>query len=384
MHLPSASELQRAMACRGSMTLPRIEESNEYAAKGVEVHKFLANIVKGMSFEAALAKVPGEYVSDCKEIDIDDLPRDLTNVQTEVAYAYNPFTGVGRVLGVDVERDYTSADRLLEFVGTADIVGVKADGTLYIGDFKTGAAFNVPSSDKNWQLFLLALAATRAGGHDQAEVSIIRTLGTVRNDKYLVDALELAAAAESLFELAQWHKEFKEKKDRSAITFATGDHCKYCPSKLYCPAKTAILKSVINMPHNTKDSILEMLTEANAAQAYIRWQEVKSVMRMVEPALRQYASDKPIKLPNGKTFGPRDTESKEINPDVARAVLKELYGDKVADAACSFETTKKAIKNSLREVAQKGELGKTEREVFEKIRQGGGVITVNKRIIDEH
>ena len=86
----------------------------------------------------------------------------------EVALALEPIEETARELGVDLERDYSSANAS-EMVGTADALDVSGN-TVRILEIKTGWR---PVGADGWQTRFLALAAARAYGCDSAEVLLL-------------------------------------------------------------------------------------------------------------------------------------------------------------------------------------------------------------------
>ncbi|GAC1536031.1 MAG: hypothetical protein NVS3B1_30230 [Marmoricola sp.] len=142
--------------------------------------------------------------------------------RAEVAYTYDPQTGMGRILGYDIGREYEKHGKLPhEIVGSADIAGMEGE-TVLVADWKTGRSI----SDDVWsQMEWLCLMAARATGawHARALVLHATDYGIVPAER-IYDDVALARIAAQL------------RVDVGAIEDAwpvAGPHCDAC----YCPAR---------------------------------------------------------------------------------------------------------------------------------------------------
>lgn len=157
--------------------------------------------------------------------------------RAEVAYAYNPQTGAGRILGYNIDRKYEEHGLLPgELAGTADIAWLGGD-TVVVYDWKTGRAIG----DSVWaQMEWLCLFAARATGawHARAVVLHATDYGIIPLERPY-DDVELWRIAEQI------------RIDVAAIDDAwpvTGTHCDAC----YCPARAGCDLYQINrkVPHD--------------------------------------------------------------------------------------------------------------------------------------
>lgn len=142
--------------------------------------------------------------------------------RVEVAYAYDPQTGVGRILGYDIGREYEKHGKLPhELAGSADIAWMSGDYVV-ISDWKTGRAI----TDAVWpQMEWLCVMAARAMGAWGATAQVLHATdyGIVMTQRTYDD-------------VALWRIAEQLRIDVDAIEDAwpaAGDHCDTC----YCPAR---------------------------------------------------------------------------------------------------------------------------------------------------
>lgn len=79
--LPTASSLERALACPQSCALPSVDSGNPAAAKGTGIHRFIELITNGVERAYALEAIDDPAArAFCEELDIAklDIPEDNT------------------------------------------------------------------------------------------------------------------------------------------------------------------------------------------------------------------------------------------------------------------------------------------------------------------
>lgn len=391
--LPSASGLQRAFACPASQVLPHANRTNEHAERGSAVHEFLAS-VGVLGREDALANVPEEWRAACEAIDVDSLPAcDASAYAAEVAFVYDLGTGAGREVGRNIGRSYP---RLSDFEvpGTADVVALTADGDgVFVADYK-GAHAKVPRARENWQLRFLALAACRAYGRSRATVAIVR----IRDDgSPWFDSAEFDAFDLDVFhaELLAKHAEIRNlavaEESGALLSVNMGEHCRYCPAYQTCPGQTGLVRQMAQDPETLAAGITSMLTPETAAKAYVRLRQVREALKHIDSALYAYALEHPIPLADGFVYGPTESSRDELDGVKARAALLKKYGPEIADAACEFETSKKAVDRAMRKLLQakkdcgeKVTLKALNEEALAEIRKAGGLTTKTGVTVREH
>ena len=355
MKLATASALSRAIACPGSQSLPHFDTKSEWSGQGDAIHAYLADSAHDLS------KVPEQYREACENIDLAALPKG--EWAAEVAFAWDYETDTGRELGRNLKRDYP-ATKPSEYRGTADVVGVTRDEVVIL-DYKSGYA-KMPR--ENWQLRLLALAASRAYNRPSARVAIVRTWSLEKFRPLVFDALDLAEFAAQLRAMpAMWAGE---------PSFVQGDHCEHCPAFASCPAKLALWQTAgVTGPQ---------ITEENAAAVYQRADAVAQVLSRVRSGLAIWAKDHPIQLPDGMVYGPVMKEREAVDPFVVQAVLTKLHGPEVAAKAMDLDTSKAAIGRAIATIAPKGKKAKMIDEVLKAVEEQHGIVVTKKESIEEH
>ncbi len=358
MSPPTASQLDRAIACPASVTLPQAPSTGAAAGAGHAIHAYLADPAH------ALDAVPEEHRDACEAIDLAALPAGAQWAH-EVTFAWEPVTGHGRELGRDLGRNYTAASET-EFVGTADVVGLTSDA-VWIWDYKSGFRA-VPAPARNWQLRMLAIAATSAYGRTEARVGLIHLNGdTPRFRSAMFDALDLdVAAAELRAAMRTW---------TPGATPVQGDHCAYCPAFDACPAKLALFRQAVDMP---------ALTDENAAAVYLRCEAVAQVLGRVRGALEMRAKEHPIALPDGTVYGPVVTERESVEARVVQAQLTKLHGPEVAAKALEIKSSKAAIERAIATVAKRGEKAKLVTAALDAIGAADGINTKRTETVKVH
>lgn len=371
--LPSGSKIQRAFLCLASAILPSVEISGEPAQAGQWKHLFFANLRKGLT--AALESVPPEYREACEAIDVTSFAA-LSAFESEVPLIYDVQRHTTRRLSVGGHRDYGELGPF-EIPMTLDVAGVGA-GEVMVADLKTGFGY-VPPAHRNWQLATGALALSALHGIDHARVAIIKAPEGLRPswDVAVIDGMGLLDARAELLRLAGRIVEARTKPPESA-PMVTGEQCRHCPSRLYCPAHVALVHQAAAAPGEMAP-VVAKLEPVAARTAYDRLKVLRGVVTDLEDALKGYAEQHPIALGDGRVYGPKPGTDSAIDPSVAREVLTRLHGADAADKACDFEATKASVKRALRPLWEarkaKGEkvtLTDLEAEVFDAIASAGG------------
>jgi hypothetical protein len=363
MILPTASELPRVIRCPSSAVLPRVETSGPGADFGRDVHAFLADQAT-MSSEEALARVPtDEARAACEVLDMSKLPV-FAESMPEVSFAWNAQNDTARVLGTN--RDYLQADRLMEIVGTVDLVRIGQ--AVIVSDFKTGNQHRPPAA-QDPQLWFAVLAAARHYGVQEVIGEIIHIppgASRPRYDRATFDAFAIDSIAREFRILIA---RIRDRSQRQGILpVEQGPHCQYCPALPHCPATRALLVT-------EKGDPAANITRENAADAYRSLQALKRIAGRVQQVIEFLAAQDPIPLGDGVYYGPHEVKRQEIDGAIAFNVIKESFGEDVALTACEMNTTKTAIADAVRPLAKTTGLSikKLKDGIMQAIREEGGV-----------
>lgn len=346
--IPTGSQMDRILRCPASAALPQVLDANpsEHRDRGTAAHAFLARVDE-VGREAALAEVDEQWRPFCAGIELAQLADRIT-LSTEVALAYNWRNDTARILDVLDARAY-EVDPDAEIPLTIDLAGV-ADGTVYSGDYKGPHAW-LPEPEQSMQLGLAALALARLHDAWSAHVEYIRLRddGTTRRFSAVLDAFGIESAAERVRTAMTQVEELRALVKAGTVPNVTeGPWCRYCPARQHCPAKTAMIRSVLSdtaraIPYEVP------ITAQNAGAAYMMLRRAKDVIATLERGLHAYARESAIPVgedPDGsmRFFGSLPREGNEnLDGAIAYQVIAERYGAEEAAKAVSMEVTKKAI-----------------------------------------
>lgn len=380
----TGSRLGRAMECTASAVIPRISEQTEFGDMGRWKHAFVEELRKGTPLEQAALTVPAEYREACESLDTGAL-RGLEMLESELRLSYNVKT---REAKRDVEPDATGFD---DVFARTDLGGV-IDDVACIIDVKTGR-HDVESARTNWQLLAAAVALAQLRQLSAARVGILylRENQKARWDIADLDGLDLETAAGTMEQLADKVSWIRRKGEQPPVRM--GDWCKFCPSKLYCPAHTGLIRLFVKDDVEAIVSIKAQLTPELAREAKAKADIIRNALRNLDNSLYSYAREiGGIPIGDGKVWGPRSVQRDEMDGPLAYQQLQEQYGLDVAVAASTFNVTKKGVRESMRIVQQsivdaggeKPTLVELERQALGRLRGAGAITTVTKEVFEEH
>lgn len=334
------------MACVASAVLPRVEVTGEAAQLGTWRHLFFANLRHGL--DEALLSVPEEYRAACEAIDVSSFAG-LESFESELALVYDVSKHqTRRIPAGKSHRDYGALGPN-EIGMTLDVAGVGTSEVL-VADFKTGNGW-VPAASRNWQLAVGALAMSALNGESNARVALIMAPEGMTPwwDVAVLDGFALAEARMRLMDLAERISTARP----DAPSMVLGEQCRYCPSKLHCPAHTGLIQRVAAEPGKELATLTDALTSDKARKAYETLKVLRQVVRDVEARLAEYAEQHPIQLDGGRVYGPKAGVETTVDAEVVRRVLSTLHGPDVADKAVEFEASKASVERALRVVYEK-------------------------------
>lgn len=198
-----------------------VDSKGRAAVQGDEFHREIAPIVETLTGE-----IPAKATKWLERRMIQGTAwvakNHVAGWRTEVAYAYNPTTGEGRILGYNIGREYEKHGlKPGELAGSADIAVLSGE-TVIVWDWKTGRTIGAGAQA---QLEWLGLFAARATGAWHAKVIALHVTETgVIETEWFLDDVALWRVAEQL------------RIDVNAIEDAwpqPGSHCDNC----YCGAR---------------------------------------------------------------------------------------------------------------------------------------------------
>lgn len=365
----TASKLELAMKCEGHLTLPHIDEPNQYSEAGNDRHAI---------DEAAIdsGRIPPEY---------DERWPGLT-WYSEVAYAYDASTNIGRYLGKGLKRGYGQLAPF-EIAGTADAVGRDTAGTLVVVDRK--GFDEVTPAASNPQVRFLALAIARSDPSPPSKIYV-----AIRHEITGMDVAELTefdldlTAAQVYATLVNAATVRTLARDGKPVNFVTGRHCRWCPAFSACP-KQAELKALVKLDQENPELAIKLyLDEDSAPDVYELYRRVGILHKRLGQSLHAYVTTKrPIQLPGGRMYGVRNKlGNTKLDGDKVWEVLSELHGQDLADRAVSRTATRKRLEEvlkgnrgaaakALKLVQERGGAKREMKIVFEEYSVGPSLVT---------
>lgn len=337
----SASSLSRVDKCPYSASGPRVRVLHADAEKGTEEHAVLE------------AETPeGE--------------------RAEVAYVWNVLTSKVRFVGIGLARNYGELQDG-DIPGTLDRERVEP-GRVVVKDHKTGFGYMVAPVAVNLQLAHNAVCSAAFHGKSAALVQINRT-SREKPEEAELDAIGLAAARSRLAKIYR-----AASAEKPAVV--AGDHCWRCECIQSCPAHVGM---ALAFTEGKWPDMLpsDGLTAEKVAQGWEHLRAAKKVLGLAEKTYRAFASSWPVQLLNGKVLGETIDEKDELDGQISLAVLKALYGEKVADAAAEVSLTKASIERALAPIAPPRGKAKLVRDSLTAITAAGGVKTIRKVCVEE-
>jgi len=378
----SGSSLQRAEKCPASEALPHRDTISADSDRGTAVHKFLA-AVPTLGRADALEAVDAKYRDLCAVIDLDRLPAaNASGFIPEAAYVWDDFAGTVDYLGQSLGRNYGKLTAA-QIPCTLDSVGTSADGTKGIVlDYKGGWSDAAPAA-VNLQLRFGALCYCRANGLEAATVAIVRIKedGSSWFDVADLTAWDLTVIEGQITAILDAVTDAKMAHAQEVtLKPTTGDHCRYCPAYASCPAVTSLAVAV-----GSGEFGLE-LTKGNAAEAWHRVKAMEKILKEVKAAVKTFAEIEPIDLGDGKMLGEVEGTRESLSGGVVYRVLREMYGEEAADAACEIKTSKAAIDRAIKPaiIEAGGKLAPAKRELLARVDELGGLHKRKARSVKEH
>jgi hypothetical protein len=371
VRLPTISGLERATACEGSNVYAQVAEPpGSDAVLGNDKHAFVYR-AREAGRDEALAEIPldAEHRAFCEALPLDKLPQ---GGRLEVAFAYNPETGAARVLGQNIGRAYAQhgLHEGVEIAGTADLEGVAGD-VVHIIDWKTGHK-HLGDPKAAWQLRALALAACRARGLDRARIAFwyLREDGTFHEDAAELNAFDLEDTADRLLEFVRSIRAATERWAAGVGPRASlGPWCDRCTSIPHCSAQVTLARSIARFEEPGP------LTVDAAARAWAILDAYDLVAERARRALRDFAKLQPIPVAGGKEIRAVAWTTTKLDTTIAHAVIKDRFGENVAETAVKREVTISSVEDAISGIAraQGLKLAPLKRELLEEIEQRRGL-----------
>lgn len=387
--------LEKCVMSDAPEMVPHVDEGdNVYSAHGRAVHAYLDAIASGVKPSEALAAVEPIHMDAVRAINLEEVPHSQMGAwRSEAAFALDYDAGTARALQLTGHRAYPEMGPT-EIAGTADLVGLDPDGeTVVVLDVKTGRRW-LGRPSQHLQMLGYGLAAMAVYGRTRVRLGFL----FVRKDEdpqlVVEDMTEMEMAValnriRSIMERADFHKRL------GLVDPKPGEHCRYCPAFRACPAHVNMLapllsnhmdiarasllgpgqRSKLSGPDGQPllvvrlEDIPAAMERADAAMGLL-----KRLKHELEEAVRAHGA---ITMSDGRVLCEVEKTREKIDPELARPVLQELFGDELTNEAIEVKTTltKAAITRLVNErtASTKERKGALTEAVLTAIRKKGGV-----------
>lgn len=382
------SSLALAEACPASHVLPGIEQDTAEAAVGTETHQQIADWLAGTGDLLPYrpqARAAIQWLLDSGL---------AANAEAEVPYALNWQTGeVRRLLVQDREYPDLGPDWIY---GTVDLAGRHGARCAHreaqeqqahdciedlhpsqplVLDWKTGYPAGSLGPPSQALQLLAAAYCVRYCASNEGPVSLayayLPESGAVVQQEEVSDWAAVLARIRRIAERVEHEESTLAIVGRDHLRPRTGEHCRYCPAKLACPASAQAVALL-----TPADGITAAEGERLAA-AYNAAVHLRRVLPLVEERAKLLAREG---LLPGWRLAQR--ERREIDATVAHQQVAEVYGPDIADAACPRECSQSSLRAALREVAAARQLGAEMDEMLDRIDQAGGVRRTSYEVLE--
>lgn len=359
----SASGLELATRCPGSLTVPHVHEDNEHSLRGTADHATDEDAINA-------GDVPDAYLERWPEVE---------TWRAEVSYAYDVSSDTARHLGSGLKRAYGDLAPF-EVPGTIDVEG-RGPEILVIIDKKGYEA--VTPAARNPQVRFLALAAARVATADRIEVAIAPKLGGL--DVAEVDPvfdLDVIAheTRQRLLDIARVRS---DARDGKPIAFNVGRWCRWCNGFTNCP-KQDELKALVKLDDDHPE--IDLLRYQDAADVFDLWKRVGILHKRLGQQIYAQAAREPIRLRSGKLFGKVISEGNRVYDGAkihaAIAAHPEL-GREVADKSVVMTVTQSRFEEVVKQKVKRGRFASIKEEIFDAVEADGGMTRKTKESFEE-
>lgn len=255
-----------------------------------------------------------------------------------------------------------------EFGGTPDFVAKRSDGSIFVGDWKTGVGARDTSAADTWQLRILALAIAKICNVDTVTVGLVH----LEPGDYYVDS-----ATFDCFDLDEFRSrilELFDKLEKTAVEPNPGPWCTkmYCPIVTVCPATKVALARVEENLQRKLPVLGPIVDGPDLVSRRTGVELLEKLLKEEKARQREWlALNGAIELENGKHLGLVETQKEYIDLTVDGA---EEIARQVAPNEIEVSITKKAIEDACKlKQTKRGEGTAAAREVFDKLREIGAM-----------
>lgn len=296
---PTASALERVLACPSGQVLPAVHDTSEYAERGTQIARFTRSVIAGTSVDVALQAVREEWRDTCRHLEWRKLVGDLSEVRGEVAYAFDTASWETTELGVNIGRRYPLLNPT-QIAGSDDIEGVRMDGVPVVRDVKSGQEVTAAQDNPQVKFFALVRMLRTGASEVEAGLRYVREDGRVFADDHVFTAFDLECFADELGEMVERVAAARQRMlSGERLDVSSGPHCRFCPALSACPKYTALAKSMLPELDTIAARIGAMSPEAQG-RAWVKAKEIETLLDSVLGSLKAIAKQSAIPIVGGK------------------------------------------------------------------------------------
>lgn len=354
------SQLDRLAICPAGASMRQVRQHRpeEEAARGTAWHAFLEDVAL-VGREAALQRHAGsDWFAEFEAANLDELPQVQAAGLAELPMALHPESETARALGRGGRREYDIAPG--EVPGTPDWFAPLGDGSALVLDLKTGWGPLSHPAD-SLQLLGYALGAASILGVDEVTVGFLRGpdgAGEFRLTTERLDSFALASGWERLRTL------LRRVADGLLSPLVLGQHCRYCPAALVCPAQASLLRELAQGELHVDPE--------KPALAYELVKTAEQTVKRARERLDDLARQMPIQLQDGRTYGELLVEREHFDAAKAEVLLAGHPLESAVERAAP-KLTKESLNRAAKRYVEgkKGEkMAPLVRDALERLRAG--------------
>lgn len=366
LRYPTASALERALACPSSVVLPKTyDDASKYAEDGQELHAALQALVEGRAYPSGL-KAWAEAAREEGGAILADAA-----TMAEAAFVWDATWEGGEFLGRNLGRNYGSAPAR-GYCGAADYVRLAPDGVVEVLDLKTGYGAVAPPRS-NAQLALLALAAC---DHYDVKTARVGLLWAPRDATPRAKWGELPkdgldAFASILGRLTDSLRAYEAQKE--TLPVVAGGHCTYCKSRKACPVMAQREAEALALPQVSRLAV----TPENAGEVWVKVDAARAILdELKSECIRIALAQGGVRLPNGLTRRQVASYTDALDAEVVWRTLSAKWGPEVAKAGVTLDASKASVMRAAKaakELGAEGSAAALQRDVLKAVEAAGGL-----------
>ncbi|HWA29047.1 MAG TPA: PD-(D/E)XK nuclease family protein [Lacunisphaera sp.] len=365
----SASSAHRVDLCPPSAVLAQVEHESEAADSGSALHEHITDRAR-LGVDDAVARL------DAVMAKWNLSPREAAVLRSRlVKFEWSPPAGALTEIRLALMQDGTVRRVPPEarhypgsvITGQFDVLWsepepliVSEDGTvlcpegsvLWVIDLKGGLDSWVPTIETNFQVHIYAFLAAVWTKARRVLPGILYPLPG-EGDWDVVERpwgqREIEAVGARIHAMFARVDAEREKAAKGLpLALLEGRHCEYCPAHSRCPAKTAMVKSVLAEDGELVPNGEAPLSADEARRAAIAYGQIGQFHRRLRELLESYvhSTGKPIDIGDGLVYGPKAETKTKIITRVAREVLDRELGE---FAPTAMQITGSSIERAVKE-----------------------------------